>query len=139
MAAKKRARRKAVPAKPASGKRRSGKRAPYYVSCLGRRGPLSIWLVDGAYIRKNVDEEFSNFGHHYSSSEIPNREIWIDEETDPDEQRFFIHHSIVERRLMIQGRTYDEARKQANKEERRMRADSGDLRKVMSRKNLPDA
>jgi len=118
--------------------RRGNKRAPYYISCSGRRGPLSIWLVDGAYIRKNIDEEFSNFGHHYSTPEIPKREIWLDKETDPDEQRFFIHHALVERRLMLRGKTYDEARQQANKEERRMRADSGDLRKVKTGKGLPD-
>ena len=139
MAAKKPPRKRTAAGKAAPRKRPAAKRAPYYITCLARRGPLSIWLVDGAYVRKNVDEEFSNFGHHYSFSEIPKREIWIDEETDPDEQRFFIHHSIVERRMMASGKTYDQARVQANKEERRMRADSGDLRKVMSKKGLPDA
>lgn len=117
---------------------RGNKRAPYYIGCLSRRGPLSIWLVDGAYIRKNINDEFSNFGHHYSTPEIPKREIWLDKETDPDEQRFFTHHALVERRLMLRGKTYDEARHQANKEERQMRANSGDLRKVQTGKGLPD-
>ncbi len=125
---------------PLSGsKGRGKKRAEYYVSCLGRRGPLSIWLVDGAYIRKNIDEEFSNFGHHYSFEEIPKREIWLDKEGDADEMRFFIHHAMVERRLMVRGKDYDDARAQANKEERRMRAKAGDLRKVISGKGLPDS
>src|SRR5205823_4199696 len=41
------------------------------VKYLGRRGGLSAWIVDGSYVRKNIDEEFSNFGHHYSFNEIP--------------------------------------------------------------------
>ncbi len=139
MAAKKKAAKKRTARRKVPSRRKSRKRASYQMSCLGRKGPLSVWLVDGAYIRKNVDEEFSNFGHHYSFPEIPKHEIWIDEETDSDEQRFFIHHALVERRMMIEGKSYDEARTQANKAERRMRADAGDLRKVMSGKGLPDA
>ncbi len=71
-----------------------------YVQRLERRGPVSVWLVDGAYVRKNVDEEFSNFGHHYSCSAIPQDEVWLDQEAVPDEQRFFLHHAVVERELM---------------------------------------
>jgi len=100
---------------------------------------LAVWVVDGAYVRKNIDEEFSNFAHHFSTPEVRKNEIWIDEETDPDEQRFFIHHAVVERRLMQRGLNYDAARKRANAEERKLRVAAGDLRKVIRGKNLPDA
>ena len=110
--------------------RATRRRAPYE-ECIARRGPLSIWSVDGAYIRKNIDIEFSNFGHHFSISEIPRNEIWIDVEGDPDEQRFFIHHALVERRMMLRGSDYDTARHQANREERQMRVEAGDLKKVI--------
>ena len=109
------------------------------VRLLQRRGPLSVWLVNGSYIRKNIDEEFSNFGHHWSVAEIPAKEIWIDQETDSDEQRFFIRHAIVERRMLRGGADYDVARHAANREERRMRVEAGDLRKVIKGKALPDA
>jgi hypothetical protein len=112
---------------------------PPYIRCLERRGPLAVWSVDGAYVRKNIDEEFSNFGHHYSVSSIPRHEIWIDQETDADEQRFFIRHAVVERRLMAAGKDYHTARAAANREERRMRVAAGDLRKVIRGKALPDA
>ena len=114
-------------------------RRPPYVLCLERRGPLAVWLVDGSYVRKNIDEEFSNFAHHYSLSEIPKNEIWIDQETDQDEQRFFVHHAVLERRLMRDGADYDTARRAANREERRLRVAAGDLRKVIRGKALPDA
>ena len=124
-------------ARPRPKRRRH--REPYYVRCLERRGPLAVWSVDGAYVRKNVDEEFSNFGHHYSFPSIPRNEIWIDQENDQDEQRFFIRHALVERRLMAEGKDYDTARRAANREERRMRVAAGDLKKVIRGKALPDA
>ena len=98
---------------------------------MEKRGPLTIWSVDGSYVCKNIDEEFSNFGHHFSISEIPRGEVWIDVETDPDEQRFFVHHALVERRMMLKGADYDTARQRASKEERQMRVAAGDLRKVI--------
>jgi hypothetical protein len=42
-----------------------------YVRPLEQDGAVSVWLVDGAYVRKNLDGEFSNCGHHYSCSVIP--------------------------------------------------------------------
>jgi len=114
-------------------------RAAPYVRRLERRGSISIWLVDGAEVRKNIDIEFSNFGSHFDIDEIPMHEIWIDGETDPDEQRFFIAHALTERRLIKAGTDADTARQTANHEERRMRVAAGDLRKVMHGRALPDA
>jgi hypothetical protein len=109
------------------------------VQRLERRGPLDVWLVDGSYVRKNIDEEFSNFGHHWSFREIPENHIWLDHESDPDELKFFIRHAVLERRLMKRGKDYDAARRVANREERKMRAAAGDLRKVTDGKSLPKA
>ena len=129
----------ARPTSKAQPKKAPAKRRAPYVNCLERRGPLSVWLVDGSYIRKNIDEEFSNFGHHFSTPKVPLSEIWIDKETDPDEQRFFIRHAVVERQKMREGVDYDTARRAANRIERRMRVAAGDLKKVIRGKNLPDA
>src|SRR5947207_7829217 len=109
--------------------RKTRRRRPYVRRLEGRRG-VEVWLVDGSYIRKNVDEEFSNFGHHGSFQEIPKNEIWIDVEADPDEHRFFVAHAALERRLMLGGKDYDSARRQANRMERKLRIGAGDLRKV---------
>ncbi len=101
-----------------------------YVRRLEERGGLSVWVVDGEYVRQNVDEEFSNFGHHWTIKEIPEREIWLDQEGHPDEQRFFLRHAIVERKLMERGKSYEEARVAADKIEREMRSRAGDLSRV---------
>src|SRR5258708_19402742 len=124
-AKKKPAKRK--PAKRAQPKRWSP-RMPY-VERLEQRGGLSVWLVDGSYVRRNIDEEFSNFGHHYSCSAIPQDEVWLDQEAVPDEQRFFLHHAVVERELMAQGKDYDTARQEANRQDRQMRLRPGDIPK----------
>src|SRR5438105_15663876 len=107
------------------------------VKYLGKRGDLAVWLVDGSYVRKNIDEEFSNFGHHYTFTEIPKRELWLDSETDPDEQKFYIGHLRVEYHLREKGIDDDAARKRANAHERRMRLRAGDLRKVKRGKLVP--
>jgi hypothetical protein len=124
--------RPAQPAQPAQ-------RPPPYLHFVGRDGVVSIWIVDGGYVRKNIDEEFSNFGHHYSIAEIPKDEIWLDKEAHPDEQRFFVCHATVERRLMADGKDYDTARLAACDAERKLRERTGDLQAVAPGKSLPDA
>jgi hypothetical protein len=126
----KRAASRAKPTRSARTHRNEERRRLPYVQGLERRGPVSVWIVDGAYVRKNIDEEFSNFGHHYSCSAIPPEEVWLDQEAVPDEQRFFLHHALVERELMAQGKDYDTAREEANRQERQMRLRAGDVRQL---------
>lgn len=101
-----------------------------YLRKLATRGPITVWQVDGAYIRTRKDEEFSNFGHHFTFSYIPKDEFWIDQGIEPEEQKFFIKHMSVEYRLMKQGASYDNARAKANKIEQAQRRRAGDLRKL---------
>jgi hypothetical protein len=103
---------------------------PPYLKLLDERGDLKVWVVDGPYIRGNLDEEFTNFGQHFRYAYIPENELWLDREAEHDETRFFIDHLLVERRLMKAGRSYDEALAEADKAERRERRRAGDLRKV---------
>jgi len=37
-----------------------------YLEKIDERGNLQVWIVDGSYIRGHIDEEFTNFGQHYS-------------------------------------------------------------------------
>jgi hypothetical protein len=113
---------------------------PPYLKKGETRGDYQVWIVDGAYIRGHIDEEFTNFGQHYRYSYIPKKEFWIDNEAKPDERSFFVEHLLVEHNLMAKGMSYDDALVQADLAERRERRKSGDLRKVTHRgKELPDA
>ena len=117
--------------------RQTRKGAPY-VRKVRNEGSISIWIVDGSYVRKNIDREFCNFGHHYTFTKIPPREIWLDYETDPDEESFFIAHALSERSEMARGRSYEDALAAANTRERKMRARAPDVRKVLRSRSVPD-
>ncbi|MGP8153679.1 MAG: hypothetical protein ACLQBQ_05985 [Smithella sp.] len=113
---------------------------PPYLKKDETRGDYQVWIVDGAYIRGHIDEEFTNFGQHYRYHYIPKNEFWIDREAKPDEYAFFIEHLLVEHNLMMKGASYDDAITQADLVERRERRRAGDLRKLTHRgKELPDA
>jgi len=112
---------------------------PPYLGKIDRRGNLTIWLVDGGYIRGHIDEEFTNFGQHYSFPYIPKDELWIEKETKTDEQLFFIDHLLVEQRLMAKGVPYDKALVEADRVEKRERRRAGDVRRLTHQgKDLPD-
>ena len=87
---------------------------PPYLKKGETRGDCQVWIVDGAYIRGHIDEEFTNFGQHYRYSYIPKKEFWIDNEAKPDERAFFIEHLLTEYNLMAKGMSYDDALVQAD-------------------------
>jgi hypothetical protein len=92
-----------------------------YIRKLGKRGDITIWIVDGAFIRKNLDEEFNNMGQHYRFDFIPEAEFWIESESNHDESRFFIDHLLVEYNLMKKGMPYNKALTLAEKAEKKER------------------
>jgi hypothetical protein len=99
---------------------------PPYIKKIEQRGDLQIWIIDGAYIRSHIDEEFTNFGQHYRYPYIPLNELWIDQEAENNEKQFFIDHLLVERRLMAKGIPYEKALPIADREERKERRRAGD-------------
>ena len=112
---------------------------PPYIRKVEERGDLHVWVVDGSYIRGHIDEEFTNFGQHYRYRYIPQNELWLDQEGNPDEQRFFIDHLLVEHRLMAKGMPYAKALDEADRVERGERRRSGDLRRMThDGRELPD-
>ncbi len=95
-------------------------------------------MVDGTYVRTYLDEEFTNYGHHYSFDCIPANEFWLDKEAQPDEQGFFIDHLLMEHKLMAKGVPYDEALEAADKAEMAERKKAGDVKKLTKGGSLPD-
>jgi hypothetical protein len=112
-----------------------------YLEKLLVHGAVTVWSVDGAYIRAHLDEEFTNFGQHYRFPYIPDDEFWIDHIAaggDRREVRFFIDHLLVEHRLMTQGTPYEKAIVAGDLAERAERRRAGDVRKVRAADGLPD-
>jgi hypothetical protein len=111
---------------------------PPYIKKVDQCGRITIWVVDGTYVRSHLDEEFTNFGQHYSFKCIPKDEFWLDKEAKEDEQAFFIDHLLVEYRLMEKGDSYDAALEAADKREMAERKKVGDIKKIAPEGNLPD-
>jgi hypothetical protein len=117
----------------------SERRGPPYLKEIETRGDYRVWLVDGAYVRGHIDEEFTNFGQHYRYPYIPEKEFWIDREAEHDEHGFFIDHLLVEHDLMAKGAPYAKAIEEADRVERKERRRAGDVRRVThGGKDLPD-
>jgi hypothetical protein len=115
-------------------------RKPPYLQKDEMRGDFQVWIVDGEYVRGRIDEEFTNFGHHFRYPYIPEKEFWIDKEAEHDERKFFIEHLLVEHGLMEGGMEYGDALTRADRVERRERRRSGDVRQVVRQgKGLPAA
>lgn len=95
--------------------------------------PFTVWLVDGAYVRSHLNEEFTNFGQHYRFPCIPNNEFWIDHFEHPHEAHFFVDHLLREYQLMKKGLSYPKALTLADKYEQRER---DRLKRVQELKHL---
>jgi hypothetical protein len=100
---------------------------PYLVE-YDRIGAIIVFIVNGQYVRENLDEEFTNFGQHYRFRFIPPNEFWLDQQNVPGEQQFFIHHLLTEHRLMAGGMSYDGALEKADAEEQAERSKSKQAR-----------
>ena len=110
-----------------------------YVAKGERRGGLQVWTVNGSFIRGHIDAEFTNFGQHFRYPYIPAGELWLDQEGDADERRFFVEHLLVEHDLMSKGMPYARAIEEADRVERALRRRAGDTRMVTANgRDLPD-
>ncbi|MEK6816762.1 MAG: hypothetical protein AABY09_04055 [Nanoarchaeota archaeon] len=97
---------------------------------------FTVWIVDGNYIRRHIDKQFTNFGQYHRFNYIPDHEFWIDREYSGDESLFFISHMLVEHRLMAQGKSFDEAFEKADLVERSERKKSRLFRSVSKIKKI---
>jgi hypothetical protein len=86
------------------------KKKPYIKKIKDISG-FHVWYVNGFWIRRNLDEEFTNFGQHYQFDFIPKNELWIDQEQGKKETKYFIGTMLLMNQLHLLGHT----RKQINK------------------------
>ena len=103
-----------------------------YLKKIGMFSGFDVWIVDGEYIRTNIDEEFTNFGQHLRFKFIPKSEFWIDKEFSKGETEYFVNHMLIEWHLMHAGRSYDHAIGVADKNEITERKKSELMMKVTS-------
>jgi hypothetical protein len=80
-----------------------------YRQFIGTRNNLSIWIVDGAIIRRNAFPDFGLSGNDLAYHFIPKNEIWIDAQISCEETQFSITSELKEREFMASGLDYDQA------------------------------
>lgn len=76
---------------------------------VGLREGISIWIVDGYMVRKNLYPDFGFSGNDLAYHFIPPREIWIDGQVSCEETEYSIALELKERQLMVQGKTYSDS------------------------------
>lgn len=105
-----------------------------YIKKYSKIANFTVWIVDGKYVRDNIDEEFTNYGQHYRFKFIPEDEFWIDKERVPGEEKYYINSMLVMNDLMAKGVKHDEAVKRADAIEKKERATSGLMKKEIETK-----
>ncbi|MFH1585251.1 MAG: hypothetical protein ABIB79_00605 [archaeon] len=95
-----------------------------YLKKFCKTGAITSWIVDGDYIRTNIDEEFTNFGHHYRFNFIPENEVWIDHESVNGEEKYYLCNMLETIKAIKKGRRYKQAVDMAERAEKRERAKS---------------
>jgi len=73
------------------------------------REGISIWIVDGYMIRKNIYPDFGFSGNDLSYHFIPPKEIWIDGQVSCEETEYSIATEMMERKGIEAGKSYDDA------------------------------
>lgn len=79
----------------------------------GVREGMTVWVVDGAAVRRDIYPDFGLSGNDRAYHFIPAGEIWIDGQISCEETEFSIATELIERRLMGEGISYDDAYEQA--------------------------
>ena len=87
-------------------------------------GEITCWIVDGNYIRNNIEEEFTNYGHHFRFNFIPEKEVWIDHENSEGEGRFYLCNVLKIIRTINEGKSYKQAVEAGDKAEKHERKKS---------------
>jgi hypothetical protein len=76
---------------------------------IGVRNGISIWIVDGYLVRKNIFPDFGFSGNDLSCHFIPSKEIWIDGQISCEETEYSIGIEMMERQEMLKGKAYSDA------------------------------
>jgi len=110
------------------------KKKPYIKKICDVEG-FHVWYVNGYWIRKHLEKEFTNFSQHYQFKFIPKNEFWIDQEQGKKETKYFIGTLLLMNRLLSQGLTRKQANKLASSVETAERDKSKSIIKLKSSKN----
>jgi hypothetical protein len=105
----------------------------------GTRDGISIWVVDGYLVRKNIYPDFGFSGNDLAYHFIPKNEIWIDGQVSCEETEYSIALEMMERKEMTQGKSYSDAYEDAVEQSRLSRLEMDKRLKSHAPVALPDS
>lgn len=106
---------------------------------LGVREGISVWIVDGYLVRKNIYPDFGNSGNDLAYHFIPTKEVWIDGQISAEETEYSIATELMERDLMLKGKSYDDAYEAAIAADSTARAKMNELVRKHPPVAIPDS
>jgi hypothetical protein len=110
-----------------------------YLEKLGTYDGFDVWYVDGSWIRKNLQREFTNYGANYIYEFIPEKEFWIDLEFgDVKEWKYYLKFLLTRYKFVSKGKSDDESIEIAEIAEKRERDKSETIQEIrkLSKKQM---
>ncbi len=106
-----------------------------YLKKLDEQDGYAIWLVNGAMVRKELDENFVEYDYHGHFHFIPEKEFWIDDEMPEKEYALYIKRLLKEVSFLKEGMTVAEAAHKADAFEETLRQNGKRMQKILASQN----
>ena len=76
---------------------------------------VSVWIVNGRFVRSVFDIDFTAGGHDHVYEFVPTGEVWIDDAITEKERGFVLLHELHERNRMETGIAYSPAHAESSR------------------------
>jgi hypothetical protein len=76
---------------------------------------LSVWIVNGRFVRSIFDIEFIGGGHEYIYDFIPENEVWIDDTITEVDRGYILLHELHEWNRMSGGVPYNQSHSESSR------------------------
>ncbi len=106
-----------------------------YIKKLDEQDGYTVWLVNGALVRKELDENFVEYDYHGHFRFIPEKEFWIDDEMSGKEYHLYIKRLLKEVSFLKEGVTVAEAAHKADAFEETLRQNGKRMQKILTSQN----
>lgn len=95
-----------------------------YIELYKKEDGISFYIVDGGYVRKNIDGQFTNFAlpsHYPYGLHVPKGEAWLDKSRGHNEYKYCIANILAQHKAMKEGKDPTEVFKEGDEAEAEMR------------------
>lgn len=93
---------------------------------------LSVWIVNGRFVRSVFDIDFTAGGHDHVYEFVPTGEVWIDDDIAEKERGFVLLHELHERNRMAGAVPYSQAHAESSRIEFRCRHHPDELHDALA-------